>query len=371
MNIRVACLLCWLSLLVATHPAMTQCNLISALPPQDIDILDSDVDFADKTEAWFATSQLTDVSADNQTNARGIVPLGSMLADIGFSGNSSERVQRQREFRSRWESDQSFRQRFRAGRIRLNAQLVQALRDCLTQTGLHVWIEPGGAPDEFLFRTLYNPSGDPSFVRVVSFEHSSNVSCRNPLRPGARLTSAGHTLLCARKDSAGSTIVLNASVRSIEHSPLRLPPILQDTVCAELECDSSPKLNQAYRIRVYTSDRDHAGTRARVYITLIGSTSTLGERQYDRAGVVDHRQGHSVTYQTPVTRNLGNVCRIRLRHDNNGPGPGWHVREVVVDDYNGRSWRFPVNRWLARGIGDGRISIALTSSSEGCYSSGG
>lgn len=51
---------------------------------------------------------------------------------------------------------------------------------------------------------------------------------------------------------------------------------------------------------------------------------------------------------------------IRIGHDNNGLGAGWHLNEVTIscNDLN-RKWLFTCNRWLAKDQDDGRIELEL------------
>lgn len=58
--------------------------------------------------------------------------------------------------------------------------------------------------------------------------------------------------------------------------------------------------------------------------------------------------------------NLGSLQRLRIGHDNSGPGPGWFLDKVIVDDMdNNRVYDFPCNRWLAKDEDDGAISVDL------------
>ena len=51
----------------------------------------------------------------------------------------------------------------------------------------------------------------------------------------------------------------------------------------------------------------------------------------------------------------------RIGHDNTGVGPGWHLKEVIIESIDlGKKWIFPCNRWLDKNEGDGRIDVELT-----------
>ena len=60
--------------------------------------------------------------------------------------------------------------------------------------------------------------------------------------------------------------------------------------------------------------------------------------------------------------DLGEIEKIRIGHDNSGPGPGWYVDDVVVDVPGAQpaaQWKFEAFRWLAKGEGDGAISVEV------------
>lgn len=40
-------------------------------------------------------------------------------------------------------------------------------------------------------------------------------------------------------------------------------------------------------------------------------------------------------------------------------GPGWHLKSVVIQKDDGRSWEFPCNQWLDKREGDGQIEREL------------
>lgn len=63
---------------------------------------------------------------------------------------------------------------------------------------------------------------------------------------------------------------------------------------------------------------------------------------------------------------LGCIDKVKVRHDNSGPGPGWFLEWVEVEvggDGGGRGkevWHFPCGRWLDVGEGDGVIECELS-----------
>jgi hypothetical protein len=113
-----------------------------------------------------------------------------------------------------------------------------------------------------------------------------------------------------------------------------------------------------YRITLYTGDVGSAGTDANVYITLYGSQGTSAERALDKSGN-DRERGDVDVYSIEMT-DLGNLSRVRIRHDNTGVGPGWFLDKITVqNEGSGKTWVFPCNRWLATDEDDGRIDRVL------------
>jgi hypothetical protein len=106
-------------------------------------------------------------------------------------------------------------------------------------------------------------------------------------------------------------------------------------------------LSADYRIIVKTGGVDSAGTDANVYITLIGSLGSSGERQLD--SVKDDFERHSVgTYSIHTYDTLGDLYYVRIRHDNTEKKPGWFLDYITVhEEFTDRMWYLPCNRWLA------------------------
>jgi hypothetical protein len=102
-----------------------------------------------------------------------------------------------------------------------------------------------------------------------------------------------------------------------------------------------------YRIVVKTGGIKNAGTDANVFITLRGSSGNSGERQLD--SVNDDFERNSVgTYSIHTTKALGDLRKVRIRHDNTGNKPGWFLDFITVhEEDSDKMWFFPCNRWLA------------------------
>ena len=57
---------------------------------------------------------------------------------------------------------------------------------------------------------------------------------------------------------------------------------------------------------------------------------------------------------------LGPLEKIRIGHDNSGPGPAWFLDKVIIDDVEmNATYEFPCQRWLAKDEDDGQITREL------------
>jgi hypothetical protein len=114
-----------------------------------------------------------------------------------------------------------------------------------------------------------------------------------------------------------------------------------------------------YTITIHTGCEFLAGTDANVYITLFGQKGESNDYLLDNPGVNDHEACESHTYQLELT-DLGEVEKIRIRHDNAGFAAGWYLNGVFIrNESTGEERYFPNNQWLATDEGDGQISREL------------
>lgn len=114
-----------------------------------------------------------------------------------------------------------------------------------------------------------------------------------------------------------------------------------------------------YRVVVKTGGVDRAGTDANVFITLRGSKGNSGERQLNSTRD-DFERNSAGVYAVPTDKSLGEIQRVRIRHDNTGTRPGWFLDYITVhEDESDRMWFFPCSRYLSVGNDDGLIDRTL------------
>ncbi|CAF4587849.1 unnamed protein product [Rotaria sp. Silwood1] len=114
--------------------------------------------------------------------------------------------------------------------------------------------------------------------------------------------------------------------------------------------DKHPTGGIPYNVTIYTGDKLHAGTDARVYIImynneLSSSQIFLSDGKFERKSID--------TFTIDAPDNLSPLTALDIGHDNTGMGPGWYLDKVVVDcPSTGIEQTFPCNAWLADDTGD-------------------
>jgi hypothetical protein len=113
-----------------------------------------------------------------------------------------------------------------------------------------------------------------------------------------------------------------------------------------------------YRLTVETGTAEFAGTDADVYVTLYGTEGNSGERLLDNA-LNNFENGMTDIFSIEM-RELGDIKRVRIRHDNTGIAPGWLLSKIVVhNEESDKEWTFPCDRWLAHDEDDGEVDRVL------------
>ncbi|XP_056399217.1 lipoxygenase homology domain-containing protein 1 isoform X2 [Hyla sarda] len=112
-----------------------------------------------------------------------------------------------------------------------------------------------------------------------------------------------------------------------------------------------------YVIQVKTSDVSGAGTDANVFLVIFGEngdSGTLAMKQSNNSNKFERNQLD--TFRFPDMLSLGDLCKVRVWHDNSGIGPGWHLEFIDVrDEEMNKSFRFQCDRWLAKNADDKQI----------------
>lgn len=114
-----------------------------------------------------------------------------------------------------------------------------------------------------------------------------------------------------------------------------------------------------YEIQLVTSDCKNAGSDARFFVTLNGSSGSSAESQIDNKQDNFERDKLDL-FHIDTARPIGDIRSVRIRHDNSGSKPGWHGRYMVVREMSSaRPFIARIDRWLAVGEGDGKIDVTV------------
>ncbi|XP_071795423.1 lipoxygenase homology domain-containing protein 1-like [Asterias amurensis] len=133
-------------------------------------------------------------------------------------------------------------------------------------------------------------------------------------------------------------------------------------ICRDLIGSRDPlavRKSHKYKVHVFTGNKRGAGTDANVFVTMFGeSGEDSGERKLTNSKNNFERGREDVfVIDTPA---LGPLEKIRVGHDNSGPGPAWFLEKVIIDDIElGATYEFSCKRWLAKNEDDGLITREL------------
>ncbi|KAM6289832.1 lipoxygenase homology domain-containing protein 1 [Aegotheles albertisi] len=112
-----------------------------------------------------------------------------------------------------------------------------------------------------------------------------------------------------------------------------------------------------YSLQVKTSDVGGAGTDANVSLILFGEngdTGTLALKESNKSNKFERNQMDEFHFEDMLS--LGDLCKVRIWHDNKGIAPGWHLEYIdVTDSVMDKTFRFQCDRWLAKGEEDGQL----------------
>ncbi|XP_061586231.1 lipoxygenase homology domain-containing protein 1 [Cololabis saira] len=116
-----------------------------------------------------------------------------------------------------------------------------------------------------------------------------------------------------------------------------------------------------YIIQVQTSDITGGGTDANVFLNVFGEygdTGTLPLKESGNRNKFERKMKD--VFRFPDMLSLGELSKVRVWHDNEGPTPGWHLEYIDVrDEAMDQTFRFPCDRWLAKNEEDRQIMREL------------
>nr|XP_014352354.1 PREDICTED: lipoxygenase homology domain-containing protein 1 [Latimeria chalumnae] len=121
-----------------------------------------------------------------------------------------------------------------------------------------------------------------------------------------------------------------------------------------------------YIILVKTSDVTGAGTDANVFIIIFGEHGDTGTLALKQSNITNKfEQNQMDVFKFPDMLSLGELCKLRVWHDNKGIAAGWHLEYIEVkDETMDKNFRFHCDRWLAKNEDDRQIMRELACSNN-------
>jgi hypothetical protein len=124
-----------------------------------------------------------------------------------------------------------------------------------------------------------------------------------------------------------------------------------------------------YVVHVFTGNVNGAGTDANVYLTIFGEMGDSGERKLLKSETHQNKfeRNHEDIFNIEAA-NLGQLQRVKVRHDNSLISPDWFLDKIVIREVSevGQEveyeYTFYCERWLAKNKEDGKIERELLES---------
>ncbi|XP_063067192.1 lipoxygenase homology domain-containing protein 1-like [Engraulis encrasicolus] len=116
----------------------------------------------------------------------------------------------------------------------------------------------------------------------------------------------------------------------------------------EIEIEDALEVH-TYRVVVRTGDVYGAGTDANVFLTIYGDLGDTGERQLSTSNTNSNKfERGSLDEFNLEAVDLGQVYKIRIRHDNSLMSPEWYLEDVeIIDTDTEEDFIFLCERWLS------------------------
>uniref|UniRef100_A0A8D0DE08 Lipoxygenase homology PLAT domains 1 n=1 Tax=Sander lucioperca TaxID=283035 RepID=A0A8D0DE08_SANLU len=180
--------------------------------------------------------------------------------------------------------------------------------------------------------------------------HLDRVEIRRQLRKG-KVGSETTIFPCecwlAKSEDDGET------VRELVPSDIITEKLLRDGKLKRTEVE----VEDALEISVRTGDMYGAGTDANVFLTIYGDLGDTGERKLAKSETNKNKfeRGEVDKFSIEAV-DLGQVFKIRIRHDNSMLGADWYLDQVeVLDMETEEVYMFLCERWLSTKKEDKRI----------------
>ncbi|XP_072243054.1 lipoxygenase homology domain-containing protein 1 [Leuresthes tenuis] len=184
--------------------------------------------------------------------------------------------------------------------------------------------------------------------------HLDRVEIRRQLRKGKGSETTIFPCECwlAKSEDDGET------VRELVPSSILTQKLLRDGTLKTTETEVEDALEtHTYKVSVRTGDMYSAGTDANVFLSIYGDLGDTGERKLAKSENNSNKfERGEVDKFTIEAVDLGQVFKIRIRHDNSMVGADWYLDQVeVLDVETEEVYMFLCERWLSKKKEDKQI----------------
>uniref|UniRef100_H2LK33 Lipoxygenase homology PLAT domains 1 n=1 Tax=Oryzias latipes TaxID=8090 RepID=H2LK33_ORYLA len=184
--------------------------------------------------------------------------------------------------------------------------------------------------------------------------HLDRVEIRRLLRKGKGSETTIFPCECwlAKSEDDGET------VRELVPSDIITEKLSRDGSLKVTEVEVEDALEtHTYNVSVMTGDTHGAGTDANVFLTIYGDLGDTGERKLSKSETNSNKfERGSVDKFTIEAVDLGQVFKIKIRHDNSMMSADWFLDQVEVFDADTEEvYLFLCERWLSKKREDRRI----------------
>ncbi|KAM6931491.1 lipoxygenase homology domain-containing protein 1 [Xenentodon cancila] len=176
--------------------------------------------------------------------------------------------------------------------------------------------------------------------------HLDRVEIRRLLRKGKGSETTIFPCECwlAKSEDDGET------VRELVPFSIVTQKLLRDGTLKTTETEVEDPLEiHSYKVSVRTGDMYKAGTDTNVFLTIYGDLGDTGERKLAKSETSKNKfERGQVDKFTIEAVDLGQVFKIRIRHDNSMVGADWYLDQVeVLDVETEEVYMFLCERWLS------------------------
>ncbi|KFO79306.1 Polycystic kidney disease and receptor for egg jelly-related protein, partial [Cuculus canorus] len=117
--------------------------------------------------------------------------------------------------------------------------------------------------------------------------------------------------------------------------------------------DNNPLDQASFLVTLYTGSRWGAGTKADVFLQLIGRNGTSDVHCLWHPQHLSFQRGSIDCFLLTPKKDLGDICSIMVWHNNKGPSPSWFLSRATVENISRRkTWFFMCRKWLSLDKGD-------------------